>query len=234
MPCSLEEASILNSLVGYLSQALKTEDISLTKQGSGDGRTNSSLDERKISQALRLYAHANERFKELEMSLDISRPRYWYDFLISSEKTKVWLPVNVKITAMKGQDNVSSKEGLYYALTGRKPEDESLNTWERYCTALSEHVDLEAKSDYYFLVVSKNSPGHVFWTSLKQLSHIVPNGNNPPFQCNWGENQTRIERPANEAARMLLETLGETFRLRAEAWHSFQRTLAPKLALLGG
>ncbi|THF67110.1 hypothetical protein E6C76_01610 [Pseudothauera nasutitermitis] len=220
--------AILGELEHYLSAALRAGDLRLSN-AQGDGRSNSSEDERRISSALRFFAHANQAFKQHGLSIEIAPPRCWYDFLVRNEDESVWLPVNVKVTAMRGQDNISSKEGLFYAVTGIRPERIGLNNWERYCEAVAEHLDPDTTADYYFLVVSKNDVGHVFWTSLKQINRVVPNGNNPPFQCAWRDNQVRVERPPREAVARLLGVLGETFRLRAEAWRYYGEILAPRV-----
>lgn len=220
--------AILNKLERYLSDALKKKALQLSNSHR-DGRSNSSEDERSISSALQYYVLANDEFKQNMLSIEIARPRYWYDFLIKNNDETVWLPVNVKVSTMRGQDNISSKEGLFYAVTGKRPGDIPLNTWEKYCEAVAEHLNPETSADYYFLVVSKNNLGHVFWTSLKQINNVAPNGNNPPFQCAWKDNQTRVTRPSDEAVTKLLMALGETFRLRAEAYNSYKKILAPLL-----
>jgi hypothetical protein len=219
---------ILEELEKYLSDALRGGDLQLSNRYS-DGRSNSSVDERKISTALRLFVHANDRFKKNGLTIEIAPSRHWYDFLIQAKNESVWIPVNVKVTAIRGHDNISSKEGLFYALTGVRPENARLNNWESYCEALAEHLDPEKSADYYFLVVSKNAVGHVFWTSLKKLNRVIPNGNNPPFQCAWRDNQQRIERPSRAAMIHLLNAIGETFRLRANAYSQYTKILLPRL-----
>jgi hypothetical protein len=98
-------------------------------------------------------------------------------------------------------------------------------SWEQFCQQLGEHLGTNPEADYFFLVTNKKEPGEVFWTSLKQIETLVPNGNNPPFQCNWGKNRRRIERSDEEAQKYILGKLRETFVLRAEALKSFDRHL---------
>lgn len=233
MESKLTPDQILSALSEYFGLALKEGTVQLSRSG-GDGRNNSSKDEAKVSQALQLYAQANERFRKHGIRIELGPARYWYDFLVVSEEEGIWLPVNVKITAMVGQDNISSKEGLYYALTGRKPQGGELRTWPLFCESLARNLNPSSLADYYFFVVSKRDEGHVLWTSLKQLQCVVPNGNNPPFQANWARNQIRAQRDVHESALMLLEALGETFRLRAEAWQSYQQILLPEVKELRG
>ena len=120
---------------------------------------------------------------------------------------------------------MSSKEGVFFALTGIKPNEVRINSWELFCEQLGLHLGKDPDADYYFLVVSKQPDGGVFWTSLKQIETLVPNGNNPPFQCNWGRNRNRIERSNVDAQKYILSVLRETFVLRAEALNSFKRHL---------
>jgi len=226
MARTISAETILTALTDYFGQALRDKTIRLSN-AAGDGRNNSSKDEAKVSQALQLYAQANERFRKFGLRVELGQARHWYDFLIVSEQSGVWLPVNVKITSMAGQDNISSKEGLYYALTGVMPQAKDIRTWPLFCESLAANLDLTSDADYYFFVVSKLEVGHVFWTSLKQLQSVVPNGNNPPFQANWARNQVRAKRAAKASALMLLDALGDTFRLRAEAWQSYQSIVSP-------
>jgi hypothetical protein len=220
---------ILGRLEEYLSTALSAGDLRLSNT-HGDGRSNSSEDEQMISSALRLFVHENQEFRQCGLTIDIAPPRHWYDFLVRTEDESIWLPVNVKVTAMSGQDNISSKEGLFYAVTGVRPENARLSNWRSYCESLAENLNPETPADYYFLVISKNNIGTVFWTSLKNINRVVPNGSNPPFQCSWRDNQLRIERPPQEAVAHLLSVLGKTFKLRADAYLRYQEILAPRLS----
>lgn len=99
---------ILDSLANYLSRSLKSGSLSLDRSQT-DGRINSQLNERQISDALRLYALANEQFQSARHSICIAPPRFWYDFLVSGPE--VFLPVNVKVSSLEGNDNLASKEG---------------------------------------------------------------------------------------------------------------------------
>ncbi len=210
--------AILDSLASYLSRSLKSGSLSLDRSQT-DGRLNSQMNERQISDALRLYALANEKFQSAQYSIDIARPRFWYDFLVSGPG--VFLPVNVKVSSLKGNDNLASKEGVFYALTGVDPKKARINDWDRYCEAIGRHLAEDPSADYYFIVVNKSQPSDVFWTSLKRLPALTPNGNNPPFQCKWSKNRIRTERSHSEAQAYILGVLRQTFVLRAKALESF-------------
>lgn len=215
---ALNPTQILDSLQRYLAKSLTTGGLALDKSQS-DGRLNSQVNERQISQALQLYAVANEDFGLAGCSIEISPPRFWYDFLVKAPG--IYLPVNVKVSSLEGNDNLSSKEGVFFALTGLDPKSIKINDWERYCEGIGSYLGNDPTADYYFLVINKKKPGDVFWTSLKRLSELTPNGNNPPFQCNWAKNRTHTQRSEVEAQNYILRILRQTFVLRAKALESF-------------
>lgn len=231
MTNSNQAEALLDELTGYLHRSILAGDIKLSSLLT-DGRANSSENERQISHALRLYAQAQQWLATRGLDIEIAPPRYWYDFLIKSPNEAVWLPVNVKVTTMVGNDNISSKEGLFYAVTGLRPRAKGvkLSNWEVYCESLASNIDRQSSADYYFIVVGKGSPSTVFWNSLMHIHHLRPNGNNPPFQCHWEQNQTRQHWKRDEAVDRLLSVLGETFRRRAEAYVSFRRHVRPLLS----
>ncbi len=215
------EHEVLNRLCDYLSRSLSSGGLKLAA-ASGDGRVDSQASEQEISKTLLNYAEANEWFsQEHGLSIQIAPPRHWFDFCVKGHG--FFLPVNVKVSACKSADNLSSKEGVFFALTGVDPSGVTINTWERFFGNLAELRGKDPRADYYFLVVHKEHKGDVFWTSLKCIGQLDPNGNNPPFQCHWGKNRGRVSRSVEDAENYILGVLGETFRLRAEAWHSFSR-----------
>lgn len=218
---------ILDRLQKYLSDVLTTERLVLSRQAK-DGRLNSQENEKQISHALELYAVSNEWFQSEGLKLVVAPPRHWFDFSVT-DANGLFIPVNVKVSALKTSDNVSSKEGVFFALTGVQPNEAKINNWEQFCSELSSRLALNLVADYYFLVIGKDDGRAVFWTSLKQIAELVPNGNNPPFQCHWGKNRVRAQRPPTEANRYILRVLRETFRLRSEALQSFDKHLSDHL-----
>lgn len=210
--------NILNLLRDYLARSMQESTLQLDRS-QADGRLNSQANERQISQALQLFGVANESFQTAQLKVEVSPPRHWFDFCIKGPHT--FLPVNVKVSSLEGNDNLSSKEGVFFALTGIDPKQVKINDWERYCEAIGTHLAEDPAADYYFLVVNKKIPGDVFWTSLKRLPELTPNGNNPPFQCNWSKNRTHANRSPAEAENYILSCLRQTFVLRAKALESF-------------
>ena len=214
----LTPIEILDSLTNYLARSLGSGSLNLDRSQS-DGRLNSQINEGQISHALELYGLADEGFQAAGLQLVVSPPRYWHDFCVRGAGT--FIPVNVKVSSLEGNDNLSSKEGVFFALTGVDPKSVRINDWEHYCEAIGANLGCDLSADYYFLVINKKRPGDVFWTSLKRLPELTPNGNNPPFQCNWSKNRQRASRSPQEAQRHILRTLRQTFELRAKALNSF-------------
>ena len=65
--------------------------------------------------------------------------------------------------------------------------------------------NIKSGFDYYFLVVNKNNHSDAYWTSLKRIKTLVPNGNNLPFQCDWASNREFSGRTEEEATKYLLK-----------------------------
>ena len=179
--------------LGLLCEELSTKNIEMSYL-SRDGRVNSIADEKTVISAIHdiLPENAYEDVPER-----------------SKEDIKLYnRPVNIKVTSLKGRDNVSSNEGLVYALTGKT----CASNWPSIGkTLLSSDIDKEA--DYYFLVVNKEDPTDVFWTSFKYLKKGYPNGSNLPFQVKWSENRERVERTYEEAWDFLTGLMFESSEL---------------------
>ena len=222
MSTPLQSVAILDRLQHYLSRALESDALSLTNSNE-DGRLNSQENEKQLSDALRYFALSNDWFQQADLSIEVSPARFWYDFAVHGPD--LFLPVNIKVSTFRSQDNLSSKEGLFFALTGRNPKTLNINSWENFCRELATHLDCSTEHDYYFLAVNKASVGDVFWTSLKSLADLRPNGSNPPYQCRWSNNRERIDRSSDEAARFLLNALRESFALGARPLISFNTHL---------
>lgn len=172
----------------------------------------------------------------VKLTFAVAPNRKWYDFLVSgSNPDDPWVPINLKVLTLRGNDNVSSKAGLFYALTGLQPTNQLVANWDLFCRNVAASVRREdCDADYYFIVVKKNrgnEVGRVFWTSLLHIERVTPNGSNPPFQCCWRENTNRVVRPRAESVDTLLDVmLGCTFVLRARALESFMRHILPGMS----
>lgn len=164
----------------------------------GDGRIDSAESEPVIIEHLK--ALFNDTSVEI---IETPGKRWWYDILIKYNDEI--FPVNIKITSGNSNDNISSKLGMFYALTGIWPEDISgLVRWENYNKLLTENFNPDINTDYYFIVYFKNEESFLF-TSLKRLNMVVANGNNLPFQCKWSDNCEVTSRNRNEQSYYLMD-----------------------------
>lgn len=114
---------------------------------------------------------------------------------------------------------------MYYALTGIWPTFANEMPWGEYFALLKRDMSKKTDKDYYFLVVSKKSPSDVFCTSLKQIQTLVANGNNLPFQCNWGNNRAPQSRTHDAAIKFLLGKFYDSIKLRANILDEFEEHL---------
>lgn len=174
-----------------------------------DGRINASINEDEILQVI-----------DANFDIELPPPRFWYDFAIERGSEKI--PVNIKVTSTSTADNVQCKLGMYYALTGIWPKFANEMPWGEYFSLLRRGLGTRTDRDYYFLVVSKKNPRDIFCTSLKQIDTLVANGNNLPFQCNWGNNRVPKQRNHDAAAQFLLGRFQDSIRLRANIQGEFQ------------
>lgn len=191
-----------------MANFLKVQNLHLS-QNSRDGRINSAFNE-------------DEILNILAANFKLNRPnaRDWMDF--SFEIKGAFYPVNIKVSTMQTADNLNCKLGIYYALTGQIPPFNNGVDWETYFALLKENLQENAK-DYYFLIVNKDDSRDIFATSLKRLKHIIPNGNNLPFQAKWDANRNLIQRDFSEAKAFLLGAFEKSLKLRADAYLSYKR-----------
>ena len=115
--------------------------------------------------------------------------------------------------------------GIYYALTGKIPNFKNTISWENYLKKLKENIT-DNNRDYYFLIVNKDNTQDIFLSSLKSIRHLVPNGNNLPFQACWNDNRYTVDRNYNDAKRFILSVFGQSLQLRANAYLSFREYFA--------
>lgn len=177
-------------------------------QTTRDGRVNSAFNEDEIVALI-----ANH--------FTIRRPkiRDWFDFAF--EESGIFYPVNIKVSTTTTADNLNCKLGIYYALTGKLPDFNNTISWENYLKNLKENI-CNNNCDYYFLIVNKDNTKDIFLSSLKHFNKLVPNGNNLPFQACWNDNRNTINRNYQEAKKFILSILGQSLKLRADAYLSFK------------
>jgi hypothetical protein len=133
--------------------------------------------------------------------VEVGTIRHWYDIKIDEYY------INIKVSTMESADNISSKIGLAYALTGKIDVS---TKWDTFHEVVAETFHLNhsrnrgSGCDYYFLIIDKNDIEKSFWTSLKRIETLKPNGNNLPFQCVWNKNRHFSSRSDYEAEEYLL------------------------------
>lgn len=217
----------MDLLTRFLTVNLSTENLKLSKKDT-DGRVNSSINEKEIRASIKTAASCNEQFSD-QLGLSITDPadRDWVDFTV--EGKDVFVPVNIKVTTMDGAaDNLSCKLGMYYSLTGVRPEFSNSISWGAYTERLATGLAAmggDPDADYYFLVVNKRMLGDVFWTSLKRIKVLSPNGNNLPFQADWSKNRDQILREPRDAVKYVLSVFHQSVVLRAKLKEQFEANL---------
>jgi hypothetical protein len=235
---SLTTVEILDEVRAYVHQVLADRAIELTRQHT-DHRSESLQNEAEIRQMLRTFAVTPRGYfrtngltlvePQVEGGSRGRDPTGWFDFAI--EGPNVFIPVNIKVTnlASRNADNLNCKLGLYYALTGHRPDFGNAIGFEALMRKMVERMSEDTNADYYFLVINKAQAGDVFWNSLKGLNHLSANGRNPPFQGRWADNRLFVARSNGEARRFLLGKLRESLRQAAKPFMAFEELLLPYL-----
>lgn len=206
---------LLDSIVNQLVEKLKKQRIQLSFNNE-DGRVNSIFNEDElIKNIFDIYENLS-LFEKYGLLIEKAPARYWYDILIKNEDNSIIIPINIKISdlSFKSADNISSKAGVYFSLTGIICEKYP-NAWDSFFEKLSKNIK-EHPSDYYFIIANKKNNEEIFINSLRRINTLTPNGNNPPFQCEWSKNKNMKERSFDEAKQYIIGTLYKTAKLRAK------------------
>ena len=110
----------------------------------------------------------NEIFDGTNVEVIKPPARYWYDIELKVGSKSYY--TNIKTTA-GGADNISSKEGVLYYLSGGQTSDYKTFMKNRGQFSLN---DGDETADYFLLVMFKNSKKIIF-TSLGRLGVLTPN-----------------------------------------------------------
>lgn len=220
LPIEPYASKILDIVVHRLKEAKLN--LSSTRS-NGDGRVDSSLLEDVVTNYIDNDENIINFLVENGLEWKIPKRREWYDLCFTNKDRSIFIPVNIKISGMKGSDNVSSKKGLYYAITGDIPYDKEFehddenslhsNKWDEFWSKLKLNVGKRKNKDYYFLILNKNDNDDIFYTSLKTLETVSFNGSNLPFQCCWFKNKNRVMRSYEEAKEFLLKSFVKSLEL---------------------
>jgi len=182
---------------------LKKNPIRLPR-GKHQGRSESTVQEEQVVRQIR------KKFNITTLD-HVKDP--WADFYGRKECGEEY-PVNIKISSLKGADNTCGKIALLHTFSNSSIKDlmnsdqlAKVNQWADYFEYFNENLSLEETGkDYYFLIIDKSQTSNVFYTSLRGLQCVTPNGSNFPFQCNWKRNQTIVERTYKEALEFILDS----------------------------
>ena len=170
-----------------------------------DGRINSIKDEKEIAD------YVKSLFGD---KCVIAPPRFWYDISLTIDGK--FYPINIKSVTGASQDNISSKEGLFYTVTGLDPKKENINKFSAFEEKMLNNINYDSDADYYFIIFFKTSK-QIFFSSLKRVCHLVPNGNNLPFQCKWNDNKEYSTRNNKEQIDFLIQVYFESVMKKINA-----------------
>jgi len=139
-----------------------------------DGRINSIKDEETIIKFLKDKL-GDDRIEE-------PPPRCWYDIKIDGE------PIQIKSSSGK-TDNWSSAGALLWCLTdmsydeiGNNPKAPSVH---KIIGKKAKTINPDSKPRGMRIILLDKNSGKLSLHRLEGLSHLVPNGNNLPFQVPW-------------------------------------------------
>ena len=96
---------ILGLIQNFVQDALQRNIIQLVS--TGNHQADSLASEQRIANALRGFAWGHPLFTEGGLLFELPSKGYWYDFLVRSAVDAIWLPVNIKVSSFRGQDDLS-------------------------------------------------------------------------------------------------------------------------------
>lgn len=207
---SKETPECLLKIVDFInSKTLKTNI-------SKDGRVSSIKDEDDCINLLRTsddWDVIDEKYESGDkMTIVVPDSREWYDIEVVDNGKHYY--VNIKSSTFKSYDNVGSPSFILYGLFGKMKSIKDMTTAEKYAELYLEYNRHEESGyddvkdfDYYFLIINKNNNRKCFVTSLNHITKdsIKPNGSNPPFQCNWVKNSSKIVLKKSEIADIIMD-----------------------------
>ena len=194
--------SILVEVVEYLNSVT----ISIS-QNHGDGRVNSTFDEKTIINLL-IEKYGAENINK-------GKDRDWWDVRVFG------YPMNIKSSSFVSADNFSAKAAILYALTDLPEDKVKVTSWKKFQEALTKNSSEDNQRDYYIFALNK-ATNEVHLSSLKTLSKITPNGSNLPFQIKWVDNTNPVSRTHRQAYEFLVECYKESVRRKINAHEGFE------------
>lgn len=213
---------IMNKIVEFTVKA----NAEKLENSNENHRLNSVLYEQFLTSKLSDFINEDKFFKKNKLSIEVpnTNKNCWYDFAIVSKG--IFIPVNIKYCLGNEKTNVGTKMGIYYSLTGdlKSIKQNLINNWSIYLKSLKQNLSYENKSDYFFLFCSKVNSKDVFWTSIRKLHHLVPSGDNPPFQIIPEKNKFLFnKRSTEEQFNFIIKTLKKSLELRNKPFLEFKK-----------
>jgi hypothetical protein len=185
-----------------------------------DGRINSSLDEKLVTNSLK---------KEFNQRIKIPKDRFWYDIQVY-DKIYGWLPVNIKITTTKTSDNAGNLAICVQSYTNEildmnKTYDNNKMSEILFRKIQNKEYNRIYKKDYYFIVLNKLDNTEIIINSVLGLNKLTPNSSNLPFQIKWNTNKEFCYNIINKKIKMLVDCLKKPKLSWQEHFMSNMRTL---------
>jgi hypothetical protein len=181
-----------------------------------DGRIGSAISEDKITAFLSKDKRVAKKLGKIGYVIHIPDIRCWFDFALINEGSDMFVPVNIKISSLKPHipEATHARYGLLYSLLGIKIAEATKVQWDKYWDYFRSFKDRRSDKDYYFLIIDKNDPTDVFYTSMKTMRSIHPSSVNLPFQAVWLDNRERdFSRTQDEVYEFLYENMAKSMRL---------------------
>lgn len=135
--------------------------------------------------------------------------RAWYDVKVDDHFC------DIKVSALRTNDNTNAKKAIYYFLTEEEPEKVP-DQEKLFFKMMVENENPSESRDYYYIVINKNNTRDIFVISLKGIAALSPAPNNPPFQCHWGRCRDSVNRSWRGARDFLLTTWATSIRKKME------------------
>jgi hypothetical protein len=204
-------------LIGAIIDVLKKQGIKPSSIHE-DGRVNSTKDEELLKSAIKAIVNSNDTvLKNIEY---IETPsRSWMDCGLLFEKEI--FPINIKSSQLNSADNLNCKAGMFWVVTGSSPHKIS-KTYIPFHKELGNNINLNSDKDYFFIIMNKDDTKDIFINSLRHIESLIPNGNNLPFQCNWGLNRRIYIRHPPEDMKYILDQYYKSLMLRSKAQSSYE------------
>ena len=185
-----------------------------------DGRINSCIDEDEIIKLL---------CEKFDKKIKKPKKRMWYDIL-ALDSIYGWIPINIKTTTTKTNDNTANLAMCVYAYTNEILDfDKSYLNGEMsnilFNKLKNKEYNTNPKKDYYFLVLNKTDPSDIIINSVKGLVELTPNINNLPFQVCWDKNRTFQYENIHKKVKLFIDCLQKSRPSWKDTFMSNIRTL---------